>query len=330
MWAYATVTIRGIYYTQTRTEQARTSFTNPVTATAYNGAYKLTGTDTHTVFAFGEPSYFMWAGHKITVDSEKLYEDLKNSSTYSQFDIPEPGHMILTLADSTGKPAEYEYVDNSVGGDVYLTVNYPDPGMHVVYINVGDKTDPSNSFVVSMVIYALSAKDSAVVLDYGLTADLSNGNGMFNGDFYKISSKDTLNKVMAITGVTGSAEYVEQDVSGLQDVINTENNITSVSGDNAAYIGKFDTPVYLRHDLPWVIEWETTGTHSGGLMFAMNATGSTTGNVYLYTRMGSERDKLKEPKPTRLRDWPSYIVRTTGKTLRRLFYIYGLAQRYLR
>ena len=40
--------------------------------------------------------------------------------------------------------------------------------------------------------------------------------------------------------------------------------------------------------------------------------------------MGNERDKLKEPKPTRLRDWPSYIVRNTGKTLRRLFYIYGL------
>ncbi|MBQ6171561.1 MAG: ABC transporter ATP-binding protein [Clostridia bacterium] len=38
----------------------------------------------------------------------------------------------------------------------------------------------------------------------------------------------------------------------------------------------------------------------------------------------SERDKLREPKPKRLREWPSYLLRNTRKLFRRLFYIYGL------
>jgi ABC-type multidrug transport system fused ATPase/permease subunit len=38
----------------------------------------------------------------------------------------------------------------------------------------------------------------------------------------------------------------------------------------------------------------------------------------------SEHDKLKEPKPAHLKDWPSYLWRNTKKLFRRLLYIYRL------
>ena len=37
-----------------------------------------------------------------------------------------------------------------------------------------------------------------------------------------------------------------------------------------------------------------------------------------------DNDNLKEPKPKRIRDWPSYLLRNGRKLFRRLFYIYGL------
>ena len=39
---------------------------------------------------------------------------------------------------------------------------------------------------------------------------------------------------------------------------------------------------------------------------------------------GGDNDKLKEPKPKRIREWPSYIWRNAIKLFRRLFYIFGL------
>lgn len=288
--AHATVTIRGFYYTQTANEQGNASFTNPVTAYAYNGAYRLDGSDTHTVYAFGEPAYFQWAGedHRIIIDSEKLYEDLKNSKTYKDKDIPQPGHMALTLCDSVGNPMDYEHVSDAPGGDVYLDVHYPDPGLYTVYVRIDDDTGVNPTFTIALVIYVMDVKDSAVVLDYGLTADLTDGDGLFSGDVVNLTGKETLNTIMAITGVTAKPGYVEQNVSGQHTAINTQNGITMAVGTKPEqYSGKLDTPVHLRHDLPWVIEWKTNGSHSGGLMFSMYQEGYTADNVYIYTRNNS-------------------------------------------
>ncbi|MBQ9762432.1 MAG: fibro-slime domain-containing protein [Oscillospiraceae bacterium] len=284
LWAFGTVTMRGFYYTQTPSEQNSNSFTNPLTVTATNGAYKLSGSDTHTVFAFGEPAYFQWANHKIVIDSEKLYEDLKNSKTYGDKDIPAPGHMAITLCDGVGNPMEYPCVSNSVGGDVYITAAYKTAGLYTVYANISDKTGAAPTFTIAIMFYVLDDKDTAVVLDYGLVADLSSGNSLLGKDVLNLAGKEVLNTVIGITGVSGTVEYIEQDVSNLHAVVNTENAITPVSANKSSYIGKFDTPVYLRHDLPWVIEWKTNGSHSGGLMFSMTEVGATADNLYIYTR----------------------------------------------
>lgn len=285
LWAFATVTVRGFYYTQTAAEQGNASFTNTVTGYAYNGAHQLTGSDTHTVYAFGEPAYFQWAGHKIVIDSEKLYEDLKNSKTYRNRNIPQPGHMNITLTDALGNPVEYEHVSNMPGGDVYLEVNYPDPGVYTVYLCIEDQAGVDPTFLIALVIYVFDVDDSAVVLDYGLTADLSSGNGLFSGDVVNLTGKETLNQVMAITGVTAKPSYVKQDVSDLHNVVNTDNEVTMLEGTKvSAYRGKLETSVYLRHDMPWVIDWETTGSLPGCLLFSMNEVGGTQDNLYLYLR----------------------------------------------
>lgn len=285
LWAYATVTLRGFYYTQTDAQQGNAFFTNPVTAYAYNGAHKLTGSDTHTVYAFGEPSYFQWAGHKIVIDSEKLYSDLKSSKTYKNHEIPKPGHMQMTLTDSMGTPVAYPYVSNTPGGDVYLEVNYPDPGMYTVYLNVADKMGKIPTLNIALVFYVMDVKDSAVVLDYGLTADLSDGNGLFSGDVVSLTDKETHNTVMAITGVTAEPSYVEQDVSNLHGVVNTGNGVTMLEGTSvSSYRGKLETPIYLRHDIPWVIDWETKGNIPSCLLFSMEEVGATADNLYIFLR----------------------------------------------
>lgn len=285
LWAFSTVTIRGFYYTQTATEQGNASFTNTVTGHAYNGAYQLTGSDTHTVYAYGEPAYFQWAGHKIVIDSEKLYEDLKNSKTYRDRNIPQPGHMNITLTDARGYPMDYPYVNNVPGGDVYLEINYPDPGVYTVYLCVEDQAGENPTFLIALVAYVFDVKDSAVVLDYGLTADLSSGNGLFSGDVVDLPGRETLNQVMAITGVTAQPSYVEEDVSNQHEVVNTGNAVTMLEGTKvSSYRGQLETSVYLRHDMPWVIDWETTGSIPGCLLFSMNEVGGTDDNLYLYLR----------------------------------------------
>lgn len=285
LWAFATVTIRGIYYTQTATEQGNRYFRNTVKCTSTNGNYVLSGVDSHTAYRFGEPSYFQWAGHKIILDSEKLYSDLKNSLTYGSSDFPALGHMNVTLCDATGNNAEYEHVKAVPGGDVYLEICYDEPGLHTFYLKISDKSGTKSSFLIAVSVYVLDVSDSAVVLDYGLVADLSGDNGLFYGDTVSLHSKETLNTVIGITGFGGVAGYVEQDVSNLEDVGNTRNFATMVSGHSyTRYAGKLETPIYLQHDKPWVLEWQTKGSHSGGMMLSNTYLGGDEGNIYLYNK----------------------------------------------
>ncbi len=302
LWCFAKLTVRGIYYQQDKVEQTSNSFTNNVTVIAYNGAYKLMGSADHTVFKFGDPSYFQWTGKKIVVDSKKLYQDLKNSPVYYDEEIPDYGHMTMTLCDATGKAKDYPYVINHPGGDAYLEINYPTPGLKFFYIRIDDRCGKQDSFVLTLAVYVLDVKDSAVVLDYGLTANLSATGGIIGkDDTINIAGKTVLNTVIGVTGIGGTAEYIEMDSAEL-DALYSEsmkhNEITPVNNVITDYTGKLEHPIYLDHTMPWVIEFKVTSP-DGGLLFSNMETAATAGNTYLFmcpgtgfVAMGMARDDI--------------------------------------
>ena len=78
---------------------------------------------------------------------------------------------------------------------------------------------------------------------------------------------------------------------------NAANELTLIQGtitngkfSNVKY--KLDKTVTLKHDLPWIIEWRSSGswsdTDNGGLLFASAATSSAPDAPYLYRRRNSD------------------------------------------
>ncbi len=303
LWQQATITVRGIYYTLTAEQQQYTSFRNYVTASGDAGDHILRGSDNHTLHQPG-PSYYQWAGHPVVVENERLYRDLiEGGVVASAADLPALGHMVMVPSTADGNSFAEGYLS---GGDVQLTLSYPDAGTELAYVTILDETDPDYKLTVPLTIYVMDVQDSVFVLDYGLDTYLTDADALFAYERGQILSGSMDAAVMGIAGgdkiyVDGNqqlvgAGYVNYDTGAIRTADgNTDNGMTVIQGSYDAAAKKYtgtvmelDSAFYLDHEKPWVVEWNSNGWHKGGMLFSGTQNANVVGNTYLYFDCNTE------------------------------------------
>ena len=287
LWADSSIQIRGIYYTMTAAQKAVGSFRNYVAATANSDGIILRGADDHTVYQAGNLAYYHWVGNPVVIERARFYKDVLEYAVDDADDLPALGNMILVPSDVNGIERQDDGIVNTRGGDVYLKLNYTVPGTYIAYVTIRDQTDASYSRTVPVTIYATDAKDSAMVLDYGLDSYLTDNKAIFDNELNLAVGENVTGTVMGIAAEGITPSYKEYDTGSLETVIgNTENKLALVSGSyadtkftNARF--QLDTPIYLEHTKPWVIEFEVSNLNSSSCLFSLEPLKETDGNLQL-------------------------------------------------
>ena len=287
LWSGASIEIRGIYYNLTDSQKAVSSFRNYVSATADAGDVILRGADDHTVYQAGKPAYYQWVGKPVIIEREKLYRDLLDGVVANANDLPALADMILIPSDAYGIERQDNGLVNTRGGDVYLKINFDTPRSYISYVTIRDRRNPSYRMTVPITVYVTDAKDSAMVLDYGLDSYLTDQEAIFDYELDLAVGENVTGTVMGIADQDIEPSYHEYDTSKIDTAEgNTQNNLTLIKGSyadkrftNARF--KLDTPIYLEHTKPWVIEFEVQVENNTALFsFAENR--ETDGNMQLY------------------------------------------------
>ena len=261
LWSGASIEIRGIYYHLTDSQKAVSSFRNYVSATADAGDVILRGADDHTVYQPGKPAYYQWVGKPVIIEREKLYRDLLDGVVANANDLPALADMILIPSDAYGIERQDNGLVNTRGGDVYLKINFDTPRSYISYVTIRDRRNPSYRMTVPITVYVTDAKDSAMVLDYGLDSYLTDQEAIFDYELDLAVGENVTGTVMGIANKDIKPSYHEYDTSKIDSAEgNTKNNLTLIDGSYAdkrftnARL-KLDTPIYLEHTKPWVVEF---------------------------------------------------------------------------
>lgn len=297
LWVGASVQIRGIYYNMTDAQKEIGSFRNYVSATANAEGIVLRGTDDHTVYQPGKPAYYQWAGHPVVIEREQLYHDLLDGVVASAEDLPALGNMILVPSDAYGVERQDNGLVNTRGGDVYLRINYEVPRSYIAYVTIRDQTDPTYRLTVPITVYVTDAKDTAMVLDYGLDSYLTDQEAIFDDELNQAVGENVTGTVMGIADAGITPDYMPYDTDSIETADgNTENKLALISGsyqdtqfNTARY--KLDSPIYLEHTKPWVIEFEVGNVTGSSCLFSLEPNRGTDGNLQLNIyKTGNYRD----------------------------------------
>ena len=261
LWSKASVLIKGIYYTMTDAQKAIGSFRNYVTATADAGDIILRGADDHTVYQPGKLAYYQWVGKPVVILREQLYQDLLSGIVSDAAQLPELGNMILIPSDANGIECQDNGLVNSRGGDVFLQINYTVPRTYIAYVTIRDRTDPNYRMTVPVTIYATDTKDTAMVLDYGLDSYLTDQGAIFDHELDLAVGEKVTGTVMGVADRNVDPSYLIYHTDSFETAAgNTANHLTQLYGTYSS--GQFsnarlqlNTPIYLEHTKPWVIEF---------------------------------------------------------------------------
>ena len=202
LWPKSTVTIRGFAYRLTETQIQAGVFDNVVDTTATPGmdGTPLTGQDQMRVFVPSDPMYYQWANHALSITKEKLVADVLAAA--SQQGNVLAGKVPGLTADnvtkieevlSNGNTTDYQNVSIS---DNDLTVNYLTPGSYLFRVKISYDTD--QSVVVPVLVNVADVKDSVFVLDYGLTAELTQKNELFKDDSLNVPGRDNTHSMLGV------------------------------------------------------------------------------------------------------------------------------------
>lgn len=202
LWPRSTVTIRGFAYRLTEAQIQAGVFDNVVDTTATPGitGTPLTGQDQMRVFVPSDPMYYQWAGHDLSITKAKFVADVLAAAAQAGNALA--GKVPNLTADnvtkieevlSNGNTTDYEHV--SISGN-NLTVNYPDPGSYLFRVKISYDTD--QSVVVPVLVNVADVKDSVFVLDYGLTAELTQKNELFKDDSLNVPGRDNTHSMLGV------------------------------------------------------------------------------------------------------------------------------------
>ena len=189
------IEIRGIYYKIEKSDFVDGRFTNTLHVTANQKADGTGNTYQDSVnmvvcMATG-PQYYQWAGHGLSVTTNKFTSDVnklltKGSALLEQI---KPATSLgevtkLELCDMKGNVVPNSHVTASADG---ISIAYSKPGTYVFYVKV---TQSDNSAVIIPVqVYVVDVPESAFVLDYGLKVDL--GDVLTAKDTLSVAGKNT-------------------------------------------------------------------------------------------------------------------------------------------
>lgn len=288
LWPNASIEIRGIFYHMTEAQKQASSFRNYVSATADAKDVVLRGADAHTVYQPGRPSYYQWVNQPVVIERETLYRDLIDEGIVGPDELPDLGNMILIPSDAYGIERQDNGLVNTRGGDVYLRINYDTPRSYIAYVTIRDQTDPTYSLTVPITVYVTDAKDSTVVLDYGLDSYLTDQKAIFDYELDLAVGENVTGTVMGIADQDSIPSYKHYD-TGLIDTAhgNTQNNLKLLKGSETGQVFskaqyQMENACYLEHTKPWVIEFSVNKMTETTFLFSLLKDDKSSGNVYLF------------------------------------------------
>ncbi|MDO4747948.1 MAG: fibro-slime domain-containing protein [Eubacteriales bacterium] len=235
---------RGIYYNLSEQDKDNSYFLNVVTGDAWSGIivdqeYDSTGViDPDDVSPSGEniydkddmrvrmplePVYYMWRGHQLQITKDKLFTDLKeamNSSgeyIYPEFtSLDSSAVTAVTITNSSGRPTAFNGV--SVSGTT-LKCDYSVVGSYTFYVTL--TYSGSNTTVVPVQVFVLDVQDEVFVLDYGLSANLTEDGEVFADDNVTVDSRSTEYRMLGISESTPEYTVGTNNITFATDSDNT-------------------------------------------------------------------------------------------------------------
>ena len=251
LWVDGTVTIRGIYYKMTQEQIDLGVLNNTVEISATTkvdsesaGNEILRGTASHRVYKPGQPIYYNWAGHSLTLTYDEIYYDAKDASGdetdplheyQAFFDGVNMDYITARIVDKYGVVKDYgDQLEKTGTG---IATNYENAGtysFYILFMSTGDGSVPSGATIdyiqancqgkyaiVPVTVYAVSAQDSTYVLDCGLPTDTLDENGEL------FATSGSIDKTfMGVTMVEPA--YIEGTGNNRIDFDSLGNNLTSV------------------------------------------------------------------------------------------------------
>ena len=215
LWRHATVTIRGIYYKMTAEQIAAEEFNNIVFTTAnpaVDSDLVLNSADSHQVRLIGDARHiYQWAEHDVHFSREDMVKWMGGSvkignNTYTASQI----FMTSCRKDGT----TFDFPDIVVRNNTSMTVNYLKTGSMLFFTKIfrdtnGDgNPDDLNSdgnlnendyVIVPLAVHVTDLNDDAVVLDYGLKAELTGKNGITANDYITVPNLNTGYSIMGMS-----------------------------------------------------------------------------------------------------------------------------------
>lgn len=282
LWEGSTLTFRGIYANLNRL-QSNGRYTNTLTVKAYSSAgIQFLGEDTHRVYTSSEPSFFQWAGKRLNITKEEIYNGVMNSSYFSVAEKSnisvDAGSLKMALCREDGSAYTYTDVKVAAGNNV-INVYYSTVGAHLFFVKLYNEMDADKHLIVPITVHTIKPEDDVLVLDYGLSSILSNSASLIDDVGLKTSGGGTKVSVMAYQDLASPPSYLL-----IPDFVRLEPSVGSYSKSTSSFTDahySLNKEVLLEWEKPWTIEFEGR-FQSGIILLSDTPQASTKGNTYIH------------------------------------------------
>ena len=216
LWRHATLTIRGIYYKLDSTDiTSGNIFKNTVYVNASPSTVSKTVIKGETNFLVRVMAdaiqFYQWAGNQIGIHRNYIFSQLSDSVKTTLGGITTSGGFYMETCKANGTSYTWPNVTvtepaaNTATGmqGTLCYVNYQTPGKYVFYLkiwNSGKNTAAEAGdqwLILPVTVYVTDIEDDTIVLDYGLSVDLTDEGGIYANDSLTPSA-DSRYKVMGI------------------------------------------------------------------------------------------------------------------------------------
>ena len=230
LWVGGSVKFRGMYYMLNHDQLNAGMVDNTVYLTATTktnpdavGNRVLRSDANHRLYTNGFPIHYQWAGHSIFMNLSRLLDEAKKEAERdgSQLSLYQKFFKNITVGNLATAPCDKfgrvggdytaflnEHTDEA-GHSGYL-INYEEPGIYVFYLLLYNKSYGTNINATDIAegdyailrsqVFVADVEDSVYVLDYGLSTETLDANGVLFKDDYLFGPYGTIRtKLMGIT-----------------------------------------------------------------------------------------------------------------------------------
>ena len=244
----------------------------------YKHYYDWSAAETDTVYVYywsdTNNNMVSWPGVEMSVarvdgDKKTVYKyDIPANAEYVIFNNGDVNNMTQT-ADITVPLVDYDKVQWNET-DKVLKVFYDNPGKHMFYVKLTNKTDSTLTVTVPVTFYVTKTEDKTYVLDYGLsTEELNSGGLLFKNDEF------------LATELLGNKTFTETKLMGISTTEPTYLGTYSADADKLGNINRIN---FTSTAATKVEEGTDFYYDLGDGRYYMNTTVAQAGNeiVYMY------------------------------------------------